>query len=122
MTRDDPNDSDRNNDGASGERRPLDYRSASDDQARPYASLFFGGATCGAVVVFILGFAVAAQSPRPPGGFATLAGLLFLAIAIASLACVDWKKGDWAKPFLAGFLIGVAVAALIEGTCFAAFA
>ena len=103
--------------------RPLDYRSPVDDRPSDHASQFVGGLLSGCVVVFLSGFLVAISSSG--SGYrarALVAGVVFIGIALAGLAYAAWPTRSAAKPLLAGLLMGIAVAALIEGWCFVSFA
>jgi hypothetical protein len=47
--------------------------------------------------------------------------MVFIATALTSIAFFAWHKSE-ARPLLAGFLVGIAIASLIEGWCFVSFA
>ncbi len=105
---------------------PLPYRNPADDRpaARAAASVAVGSGLLAVAVVGAVGFVVFAESfdlHPPPGGprhrWPQVIG--FGATAAAAGAGVVYLWGDRRKRSAAvGFLLGLLVACLVEGTCF----
>jgi hypothetical protein len=113
-----PNDDDPDRNVPSPPPAKLDYRAGSEDRP-PHFSRFFSVMFGGGVFIFVAGFAVASVVSDQTMRLRSLpAGLMFFGMAGISLLCVAGTRVASVKPYLAGFLVGIAVAALIEGWCF----
>src|SRR4051812_4721890 len=110
--------------------QPLEYMPPRHDpeRRRHERNIRTGGAVLSALSVFVVVFVfiicnipMSAPPGTAPAAFVVQAPLLCLAIALVIVGAIGWHQ--WrlhrSRAFLAGALIGVGVAALIEGVCFA---
>jgi hypothetical protein len=104
--------------------KPLEYEPLKPQSTGQLYSRCISGAFVGAMAVFIIGcfgsgwiLPWPGSQGQPKWHWITAMVWIFLAVSAGIGAAITVKKED--RIFIAGFLIGAAVAALCEGICYA---
>lgn len=102
---------------------PLDYRNYKDDkpQRRRNVEAFILGMLPGILVVFIFGclnFSLIEPPGSTPAGKPKLVAIFACAAVIAGVAGGYMLRGPHRRFLFAGFLLGMALASIIEGICY----